>query len=431
MKKLYKSLFKCLLDMIVSIVLGSIVLLPILIVLILPGVRIIKKKRVGLNQKVFSELRIRCPSNRWGRFIERAHLHRLPALWNILIRQMSFIGPRALSEKEAVALVSVATGPDLNNANMHPRFSVLPGFISPWWVRTRSNMTFDDEFSVDTDYVQNLCLKNDCGILLRALIADFYGKDCRSDDAETLTLLGVTIQNTTTAEAIQQVDQAIREKKTKRIYFVNADSLNKAFSSKEFSDVLNSGEIVWGDGIGVKIGAKLTKQSIRENVNGTDLFPRLCEHMSRQKQTLYLLGAREGVPELVRDWIAEHYSGVQVVGLRNGFFSPEENAEVCEDIRRSQPDVLLLAQGAPMQEQWIHSNMEQLSIPVAIGVGGLFDFYSGQTRRAPVWMREAGLEWFYRLMQEPQRMFKRYLIGNFLFIGRTVRFGRGAKQNNP
>lgn len=402
-KRFTDLLFACLLALIIFPVIG--------LALLIPGVRLIHKRRVGWKAVRFNAYRLRCPQTGAGRAIERIRLHQLPALWNIMCGEMSFIGPRALSENEPLPA----------GGNAHPRFDLRPGFISPWWIRVRSNMTFDDEFSIDAAYEQSLSFKQDAGIMLRALIAGFYGKDDGAAPRETLSLLGVNIRNTTTADAIDRIDRAIAGQTPTRIYFVNADSLNKAYSDEVFRSVLNSGDLVLGDGIGIKLGAKLTRQSILENVNGTDLFPRLCEHMSQHHQRLYLLGAAEGIAQRVRDWVESTHPGVQVVGVRNGFFSAADNEDVCEEIRKSNADVLLVAQGAPRQEIWIHEHMEALGIPAAIGVGGLFDFYSGQTARAPIWMREAGIEWMYRLLQEPRRMFKRYLIGNFLFIFRVLR----------
>ncbi len=411
MSRIYPIFMKRVLDLCVVIP-SMLFFFPLIAIsFLIPGVRLRKKRRVGRKAKPFNEYRLRCPSAGIGHTLQRISFHRLPALWNIFCGQMSFIGPQALREDEPLP----------GEGSAHPRFTLRPGYVGPWWVRERSNMRFDDQFSVDTDYVQNVSLKADAGIFLRATLARIYGKDVAVEYKETLSLLGVRVDNLTTAEAIARIDQAIQGKSTVRVSFVNADSLNKAFSDEAFCRVLNSSDLVLGDGIGIKLGAKLTQQFIRENVNGTDLFPRLCEHMSQNKQRLYLLGAKDGIPQRVRDWVNGNHSGVCVCGTRNGFFQPSENDEVCQGIRDAQPDVLLVAQGAPRQETWIRDNMDSLGTPVAIGVGGLFDFYSGQTARAPIWMREAGVEWLYRLIQEPRRMFKRYLVGNFVFILRVLR----------
>jgi N-acetylglucosaminyldiphosphoundecaprenol N-acetyl-beta-D-mannosaminyltransferase len=418
MNGIYAKLIKRLLDVFLAIAI-SLVLLPFLLLsLLIPGVRMIAKRRIGRQGLIFGEYRLHCPASGPGRVLERISFHRIPALWNIIHGQMSFIGPRALEVDDALPAEGVE----------HVRFRVRPGYISAWWLRVRTNMTFDDEFSVDASYVTEMSLKRDAGIALRAVPALLYGRHPSGGEA-TLSLLGVRIANLQMAAAIERIERAIKERSPAKVYFVNADSLNKAFRDATFRTVLNAGDIVLGDGIGVNIGARLTKQHIRENVNGTDMFPRLCERMARERQRLYLLGAKEGIAERVSDWVRTRHPGVILAGVRNGYFSDDETDNVCAAVRASGADVLLVAFGAPRQEAWIHENFANLGVCVAIGVGGLFDFYSGSIPRAPVWMREVGIEWIYRLIQEPRRMYKRYLVGNFLFMLRVLRHGRVVRSH--
>lgn len=420
MSGIYASGGKRLLDVVRACLIAVPFLILNLIAFLIPGVRIVSKRRMGRRGKPFSEYRLRCPQSGLGALLERVSLHRTPAIWNILRGEMSFVGPRALKADEPLP----PEGLD------HPRFTVRPGFVSPWWLRVRSNMTFDNEFDVDADYVEKLSLKGDIGIVIRAMLASAYGKDEEEGD-DTLALLGVDMANLTTADAIARIDYVIKQKGHERYSFVNADSLNKAFCDEAFCETLNSGDMVLGDGIGIKLGARMTQQHIRENVNGTDLFPRLCEHMGKEGQSLYLLGAKEGIPERVREWVQTNHPGVNVVGVRNGYFTEDEEPAVCAAIREAQPDVLLVAFGAPRQETWIRQRFDELNAHVAIGVGGLFDFYSGNMNRAPVWMREVGIEWLYRLIQEPRRMFKRYLVGNLVFVMRVLRHGKSARASRP
>ncbi len=415
MSSLYANGGKRFLDIVRATVL-AIPLVPLLLLaLLLPGIRLVVKARVGQGGQRFTEYRLRCPSNGFGRLLERISFHRTPATWNILRGDMSFVGPRALKPDEPLPPEGLS----------HPRFSVRPGLVSPWWLRVRSNMTFDREFDVDADYANHVSLKNDAGITLRAVLAFAYGKDEAEGD-QPLELLGVRIANMTTAEAIDTIMRTIQEGRQASISFVNADSLNKAFTDAAFRTTLNNSDLVLADGIGIKVGARLTEQHIRENVNGTDLFPRLCMRMAQDERRLYLLGAAPGVAEKVRDWVRQQHPGVQVVGTRNGYFQDGDIDEICSGIKAASPDVLLVALGAPRQEQWIAAHAAETGTHVAIGVGGLFDFYSGNIPRAPVWMREVGIEWMYRLLQEPRRMMKRYLIGNLLFVIRVLRFGRYA-----
>ena len=178
----------------------------------------------------------------------------------------------------------------------------------------------------------------------------------------------------------------------------------------------------------MKLAGRLLDQHVRENVNGTDLFPRLLERLENTGRRLYLLGARPGVPEAVQEHIARHHPGVQVCGVQHGYFTEDQEPAVVDAIREARADVLLVAFGAPRQDLWIARHLDRLGVKVAMGVGGLLDFYSGRISRAPEWMREIGLEWLYRFLMEPRRMWKRYFVGNAVFLGRVLREKRRSRR---
>jgi N-acetylglucosaminyldiphosphoundecaprenol N-acetyl-beta-D-mannosaminyltransferase len=137
------------------------------------------------------------------------------------------------------------------------------------------------------------------------------------------------------------------ERETRQISFLNADCANRAWQSGEYRSALASSALVLADGIGMKLAGRILQRPVRQNVNGTDLFPRLCETLDRAGGSLYLLGARPGVPELVVEWIREHSPNIRIAGFRHGYFQPEEEAAVIGEIARSNADVLLVAFGAP------------------------------------------------------------------------------------
>jgi N-acetylglucosaminyldiphosphoundecaprenol N-acetyl-beta-D-mannosaminyltransferase len=178
---------------------------------------------------------------------------------------------------------------------------------------------------------------------------------------------------------------------------------------------------VFADGIGLKLAGIILNSKVSENVNGTDLFPKLCEDLAKNGRSLYLLGAKPGVAQAAASWAVKKYAGLRIAGTQDGYYSQSEESRVIEKIKASQPDVLLVAMGAPKQELWIEKNSQSTQATVTMGVGGLFDFYSGNIKRAPKWMSSMGLEWIFRLMQEPQRMWKRYLIGNWIFMIRIFK----------
>jgi N-acetylglucosaminyldiphosphoundecaprenol N-acetyl-beta-D-mannosaminyltransferase len=235
------------------------------------------------------------------------------------------------------------------------------------------------------------------------------------------------------AESIEDILSKLNRETPSQICFVNADCANIAYKNGHYLRVLQGADLCLADGIGLKLGAKILGQDIKQNVNGTDLFPRLCESLSRTGKGIYLLGARPGVAESVARWVQENAPDTTVSGFRHGYFDPEEEAAVIEDIRRSGARLLLVAFGAPHQDLWINEHLHETGVNLAMGVGGLFDFYSGRLTRAPVWMREMGMEWVYRLIQEPGRLWKRYLIGNGVFLSRVTRerlFGDPVKTRD-
>lgn len=192
--------------------------------------------------------------------------------------------------------------------------------------------------------------------------------------------------------------------------------------------ILNSGDLVFGDGIGVKIAGAITGQKVKDNVNGTDLLPILLNECESEGFSLFLLGAKPGVAQRMEEKIRNRFPGINIAGNHHGYFNPKESEIVLRKINSGKPDILLVAFGAPHQEKWIETHFPRLSCRVAMGVGGLFDFYSERIPRAPYLMRMAGMEWIFRLVIEPGRMWRRYVLGNPLFLFRILRWGR-EKEN--
>ncbi|MEI8133408.1 MAG: WecB/TagA/CpsF family glycosyltransferase, partial [Leptolinea sp.] len=138
------------------------------------------------------------------------------------------------------------------------------------------------------------------------------------------------------------------------------------------------------------------KWEAKQNVNGTDLFPRLCQMLEARGASLFLLGGQPGVAESVADVIRQQWPQLRIAGIRDGFFEVSQEGVVAAEVSASKADMVLVARGVPMQDVFIDRHLPQLGVMVAIGVGGLFDFVSGRINRAPTWMRDTGLEWIYR-----------------------------------
>jgi exopolysaccharide biosynthesis WecB/TagA/CpsF family protein len=233
--------------------------------------------------------------------------------------------------------------------------------------------------------------------------------------------LGVAIDNLTMDEAIGDILAAAADSEPKTFAFVNADCLNKAVGNASYARILSRQFRVFADGSGIRWASRLRGLEVRENVNGTDLFPLLCHHAAKRGLGIYLLGAKPGVAAEAARRIKEVTPDLVVSGTRDGFFSAHEEEDVIEKINASGSGILLVAMGAPRQEEWIERNRSRLSVGVVIGVGGLFDFFAGRVSRAPLGLRRTGFEWVWRFLQEPSRMWRRYIIGNPVFLWRCMR----------
>jgi N-acetylglucosaminyldiphosphoundecaprenol N-acetyl-beta-D-mannosaminyltransferase len=332
-----------------------------------------------------------------------------PLLLAILRGDLSWCGPRALLAGEEAPVDAAAW-----------RDAVRPGIFSLWGLRSRTGIAYGDEWGTDLEQVARTGLPAHLGLLVRSLLAAGYGQAAVPARGRTLVDT-LRVDSLRMDEALDVISaHAVAGEKTVQVAFVNPDCVNIARRDSGYRSILNAAALVLADGIGMRIAGRLLGRPFPENVNGTDLFPRLCERLAARGSRLYLLGARPGIAAAVAAWATRTYPGLQVVGSRDGYFADAESAGVAAAIRDSRADVLLLAMGAPRQEAWIAAHAGATGAGVAIGVGGLFDFYGGRIPRAPQWLRELGFEWSWRLLQEPARMWRRYLIGNVSFLAAVV-----------
>jgi N-acetylglucosaminyldiphosphoundecaprenol N-acetyl-beta-D-mannosaminyltransferase len=286
------------------------------------------------------------------------------------------------------------------------------------WIRRQTNIDYSREIEADRQYVATQSLRGDLGIVLRALPALFLG-GTQGVTADVATILDIRIDNLTLDHAVEQVVAQLAANEPSQVCFVNADCVNIAQHDLQYLEILRRADLTLADGIGLKLAGKILGSPIRQNVNGTDMFPRLCSALSRSGRGMFLLGGLPGVPEAVRDWLAANYPQVNVRGCHHGYFSPQQEPAVLRQIAESGAELLLVALGAPRQEKWIDRHQRDTGARVAMGVGGLFDFYSGRIPRCPQWLREMGLEWLYRFWQEPGRLWRRYFVGNGVFLLRV------------
>ncbi len=388
---------------------------PLWLIVLLASLRqsphVVGQELVGRWYVRFVRYRVNLASCGIGEILRRWHLDAFPALLPIVRGDMAFVGPRAVRPGEISPRDRVA----------RLRYEVRPGLVGPWWVKHRGSVDFDPEPVVDAEYVATRSAGGDLGVLARAGFVLTYGGGGQAITPDQLDILRIPIHNLSMSDALDALVEIAGGDQTRQVAFVNADCANIAYRDSDYLAILQECALVLADGIGMKLAGQMLHKPIRQNVNGTDLFPLLCELLSGTSQGIFLLGGKPGIAEGVAEWVREHNPGVTVSGYHDGFFTPEEEPDVIAEIAASGAAVLLVAFGVPRQEKWLAEHLAQTNARLGMGVGGLFDFYSGRIPRAPLWMREIGLEWVYRFLQEPGRLWRRYFIGNAVFLWRVRR----------
>ena len=240
---------------------------------------------------------------------------------------------------------------------------------------------------------------------------------------ETVNILGVHVNKYTMQEAVEKASSLMETEKLSMIFTPNSEIILYASNNPEFAEVLNKGDMVIPDGIGVVYGAKILKNPIKERVAGYDLVCNLLPVMAEKGQSVYLLGAKPGVAEKAAETLLEKHPGLVIAGTHDGYFKDDD--EVIADINKCAPDFLMVCLGFPKQENWIYNNREKLNAKLAIGAGGCLDVFAGTVQRAPDFYCEHGIEWLYRLAKQPTRFVRMLSLPKFglkvLFKGRKYK----------
>ena len=233
---------------------------------------------------------------------------------------------------------------------------------------------------------------------------------------QRIEIMGCMIDNMSMEETLQTIEEFIKSGQPHQHVVVNVDKLVKASRDQELRQIINDCALVNVDGMPVVWASRLLGKPLKERVAGVDLFESLMRRSAEKGWRVFLLGAREEVISGVKQIYQQKYPGLIVAGYRNGYWKPEEEAGVVEQIRSAKADLLFVAISSPKKEQFLGRYQAEMKIPFAMGVGGTFDVAVGKVKRAPLWMQKVGLEWFYRFLQEPRRMFKRYFIDDMAFF---------------
>ncbi len=237
-------------------------------------------------------------------------------------------------------------------------------------------------------------------------------------------ILGCNVDRIDMDGALQKIDEFIKSDKPHHIITLNAEIIYKAQSDPKLKSIINQAHLVTPDGAGVVWAAKYLKAPVPERVTGIDLTLKLAEIGAKKGYKFYFYGAAPGVAEEAAKNLQEKHKGLNIVGTCHGYIKSHEREKLLKDIQEKQPDILLVALGAPNQEFWIRDHLKKLQVPVCIGVGGSFDVISGRINRAPEFFQKAGLEWLYRLLKQPSRIGRMMALPKFAIQVRL----KGRKQ---
>ncbi|MCW5517992.1 WecB/TagA/CpsF family glycosyltransferase [Muriicola sp. Z0-33] len=234
---------------------------------------------------------------------------------------------------------------------------------------------------------------------------------------DNIYILNTKIHNLSAQETLDKIERAIQDKKQIHHVVVNAGKIIAMQTDKELQKSVNESDIINADGQSVVWASRFLGKPLKERVAGIDLMESLVKVAHIKKHKIFFLGAKEEVVKAVVEKYSEEFSPDIIAGYRNGYFDRMEEEKIAEQISRSEANILFVAISSPTKENFLYRNKKTLyTVNFIMGVGGSFDVVSGRLKRAPVWMQKAGLEWFFRFVQEPKRMWKRYLIGNTKFI---------------
>ncbi len=220
----------------------------------------------------------------------------------------------------------------------------------------------------------------------------------------TVSILNLPIQNVTMAEAVADVAAFFEERKSRIVVTPNAEILQAYANDEGVRRVLLQADYVIPDGIGVVLASRLLKTPVKEKVAGVELAEHLLRYSAEKGKRVYFLGAKPGVAEAAKEKLVQKYPDLHVAGLHDGYFKPEDEGEIIEEINGLDIDMLFVCLGAPRQETWMAENRARLKVGVMLGLGGSLDVFAGAVKRAPRWMIRLGLEWLYRICKEPWRL---------------------------
>jgi N-acetylglucosaminyldiphosphoundecaprenol N-acetyl-beta-D-mannosaminyltransferase len=245
--------------------------------------------------------------------------------------------------------------------------------------------------------------------------------DREAEHHRVIDFLGIPLTAISTADFTEAVIERARARQRTRVTYINAMCVNTAAETPDYLDALRTADLVYADGQAIVWAARRLGHPVPERVNAGDFFPAFFRRCAEENLSVFFLGSPPGVAESAAERLSEQAPGLRVAGTHHGYLSGASTPQVIAQINESAPSLLIVGMGVPHQERWLWANWDALDVPVAWCVGATMDYFAGNFPRAPVWMRRCGLEWLFRLVLEPRRLWRRYLLGNPRFVWRVVR----------
>lgn len=238
----------------------------------------------------------------------------------------------------------------------------------------------------------------------------------RRETESRINIMGCWIDNLSMQETLLAIERLVNSKRPNQHVVVNVDKIVKAHRDPQLMDVINGCDLVNVDGMPVVWASKLLGRPLKERVTGVDLFYRLIDLAEKRNWRVYFLGAKEEIVKKVVTRLLAKHPALNIAGHHHGYWELDQELSIVDQIKKSQADLLFVAISSPKKEQFLGRYQKQMGVSFSMGVGGTFDIVAGIAKRAPRWMQKVGLEWFYRFLQEPRRMFKRYFVDDMYFF---------------
>lgn len=251
-----------------------------------------------------------------------------------------------------------------------------------------------------------------------------------SEQLHTFDMMGIKVSNLTYKSLNNYILGCIQNENKSMVLNVNINAMNIAARNNDFRTVLSSAELVFADGMGIVYALKLLGRHLPGRITYADWLWDFAAFSANNNISWYLLGAKPGIADRASEILTKRYPKLRIAGFHHGYFEKNgvENQTIVKDINKKKPDVLIVAMGMPVQEKWICHNMKFIDSHVFLSGGACFDYLSGLLKRCPRWMGNSGLEWLFRLIQEPRRLSYRYLIGNPMFVYRFLKYYLSIKN---